>query len=428
MGGLTGTNDQRLSAHPYTATFFPDLDLAELEEFRRLADARGAVPHGNGNSDLGLGTTEVPYGWPMAIKDFLPASEWTDLAMSLVLQVGKMWRTTGRADVLERFWPALARAMEYLHGLAPRGVPEGGTTYDVWHFPGVFIYTATLYLASLRMMLDLAASAEPAREPAYRARFAACARRVDELWDTRGWFRTAEGTDTIFTAALAGDWIARYAGLEPVVDPRRAASHLRHQHRVLVEAARVAAAGRWRPLPRAESHQDGTPVVPPMGRGLPPDEEMTYVWQVLSYQAMEQIYVGLVAEGLETIRMIHDRVWHDGNGWSGGLRGNGESVYMTHPVMWAVLNALTGAALDVPARTLHAGPRLGGRCPFFVPPLWAMLEHDPATGRTVIEVLRTIGDPVTIDRIVHRPADGPPRTIALGATPLVEGTRLALSL
>ena len=423
MGGLTGTNDQRLAAHPYTATFFPDLDLTELDEFRRLADAGGAIPHGNGNCVLGLGTTDVPYGWPMFIKDFLPAKEWTDLTMSLVLQVGRHWKATGRRDVIERFWPALVRGMDYLDGIAPRGVPEGGTTYDIWDFPGAFVYTATLYQATLATMIDLAATKDPERAVTYRARADACARRIDaDLWDTRGYFRSSETTDTIFTAALAGDWAARLAGLDPVVPPERARSHLRHAHRVLVDAA-----GDGR-MPRAEARADGSAVAAPMAAGLPPGEEMVYVWQVLSYQAMEQIYVGDVDAGLATIRRVYDRVWNDGHAWSAGLRGNGESVYMTHPVIWAVLNALTGAALDVPGRTLHLSPRMAGRCPFFFPPFWAMCDHEPGTGRTTVEVLRTFGAPVTIARVQHRPASGAVRVHEIGAVTLAPGARLDVDL
>jgi uncharacterized protein (DUF608 family) len=423
MGGLTGTNDQRLSAHPYTSTFFPDLDLTELDEFRRLADARGAIPHGNGNCDLGLGTTDVPYGWPMFIKDFLPAKEWTDLTMSLVIQVGKHWRTTGDHHVRERFWPALVRGLEYLDGIAPRGVPEGGTTYDIWDFPGAFAYTATLYQATLATMIDLATIADPDRVAVYRARADACARRLDaDLWDARGYFRSSETTDTIFTAALAGDWAARLAGLDPVVDPTRARSHLRHAHRVLVDAAGDGA------LPRAEARFDGSAVAAPMAAGLPPGEEMVYVWQVLSYQAMEEIYLGDVDAGLETIRRVYDRIWGDGHAWSAGLRGNGESIYMTHPVIWSVLNAITGAALDVPGRTLHLSPRMAGRCPFFFPPFWAMCDHDPASGRTSVEVLRTFGAPVTLERVQHRAASGDVRVHAVGPVALAAGTRLDLDL
>ncbi|HXJ32850.1 MAG TPA: GH116 family glycosyl-hydrolase [Candidatus Eisenbacteria bacterium] len=431
MGGLTGTNDQRLSAHPYTSVFFTDLDVTELDEFRRLADARGAIPHGNGNCDLGLGTTDVPYGWPMFIKDFLPAKEWTDLTMSFVLQAGKLWRTTGDRDLLDRFWPAMVRGMEYLSGIAPHGVPEGGTTYDVWDFPGTFVYTATLYLAALRTMQDAARAADPSLAGRYEERYTVAARRTDTLWDARGFYRSCETIDSIFTAALAGDWAARYAGLDPVVDPSRAARHLRHQHRVLVEGAERASA-RHPALPWSEATFDGEKRTHRLAAGLSEGEEFTYVWQVLSYQAMEQVYLGEVAAGLETMRRFYERLWDDGHAWSGGLRGNGESVYMTHPVIWAVTNALTGAALDVPGRALHLSPRTGGEiahlvCPFFFPAFWAVLHYRPGAGRMTVEVVRTFGEPVEIDRVVHRPLAGPVRVHELGRTRMTIGTRFTVA-
>jgi hypothetical protein len=165
-----------------------------------------------------------------------------------------------------------------------------------------------------------------------------------------------------------------------------------------------------------------------MAAGLPSGEEFTYVWQVLSYQAMEQIYLGEVAAGLETIRRFYERLWGDGNAWSGGLRGDGESVYMTHPVIWAVLNALTGAALDVPGRTLHLSPRTDAatipdlRCPFFFPPFWGVLHSRPGAGRMTIEVVRTFGDPIEIDRVVERTAAGAVHVRTLGPTRLTIGT------
>ncbi|HEV7732843.1 MAG TPA: GH116 family glycosyl-hydrolase [Candidatus Binatia bacterium] len=416
MGGLTGTNDQRLSSHPYTATFFPELDLSELDEFRRLADARGAIPHGNGNCDLGLGTTEIPYGWPMFIKDFLPAKEWTDLTMSLILQVGRAWRTTGRDDVLDRFWPAMVRGLDYLDSIAPDGVPEGGTTYDVWDFPGAFVYSATLYLATLRVMLTLGATRAPERCDVWQARFDRCAQRLDrDLWDPRGFFRSSEHKDTVFTAALAGEWAVRWAGFDPILDLDRARSHLVHQYRVLVTHAEGG-------LPRSEATFEGIAVDHPFRAGLPRGEEFTYVWQVVSYQACLQLYLGEVEAGLETLRRFYDRLWGDGFAWSGGLRGNAESVYMTHPVAWAVLAALTGAALDVPGRTLHLAPQGRLRCPVFFPSFWAICDHAPATEHTTLEVVRTFGDPVTIERVV----EGGVREHTIGATVLATGARIEL--
>src|SRR5205823_14372699 len=133
-------------------------------------------------------------------------------------------------------------------------------------------------------------------------------------------------------------------------------------------------------------------------------------------------------------RRVYERIWHAGNAWGAGLNGNPDSVYMTHPVAWAALNALTGAALDVPARTLHLSPRVAGeiaalRCPVFFPPFWGMLEHDPATGRTDLEIVRTFGDPISVERVVTRDTTGPERVIAVEpAAALVTGTRLRLVL
>src|SRR5262249_34941432 len=154
---------------------------------------------------------------------------------SFVVQVCTLWRRTGRHDVLKRFWPALTRAMEHLHGMAPHGVPVGGTTFDVWDLPGIFVYNATLYLAALRLMIDSARYIEPSHAHRYHPRFAACTDVLEnELWDDRGFYRTTPDRPTVFTGALAGDWAARYAGADPVLDPARAASHLRQAHRALV--------------------------------------------------------------------------------------------------------------------------------------------------------------------------------------------------
>ena len=338
--------------------------------------------------------------------------------MSLILQVARHWRTTGRRDGLDRFWPACERGAEYLHSLAPRGVPEGGTTYDVWDFRGTFAYTATLYRAMLAALADLALYAAPGRVATYQSRRSAAAARLDALWDPRGFWRTADDHPTLFTAALAGDWVARWVGLDPVLRRERVASHVRHAQRVLFPAGR---------LPEAEATFDGEPVVHPMTAGLPRGEVMTYVWQVLAFHGMEAIYAGLVDEGLASMRAIYDRIWEAGHAWSAGLRGNGESIYMTHPVAWAALAALTGAALDVPGKTLRLGPRpVDGRlrCPVFFPGAWMVVEHD--TGGTVVEVLKTFGAPITIERIVIDPTDGPPHAIALTPTALAPGTRLTV--
>jgi uncharacterized protein (DUF608 family) len=350
-----------------------------------------------------------------------------------VLQVGKIWRATGRMDVLERFWPDLVHGVEYLRSIAPHGVPEGGTTYDVWDFPGTFAYTASLWTATLAMMADMAEAIEPARADAYRGLARDADAQLAILWDERGFYRTTATHDTIFTAALAGDWIARASGLAPVVPHQRAVSHLEHQQRVLIDAAVEAARGRFRTLPRAEATFDGAEVVNAMGRGLPPEQTMTYVWQVLTYQVALQIQVGLVDAGLRTARMLDDRIWRDGNAWSGGLRGDDDSIYMTHPAWWAVLQALTGAALDAPERTLHLGPRTSAemprlRCPIFLPGAWAVLTYDPDKLHAELEVLRHFGEPVFIDTVAAHGPSGSTRVLTIERTALAAGARIAVDV
>jgi len=52
-----------------------------------------------------------------------------------------------------------------------------------------------------------------------------------------------------------------------------------------------------------------------------------------------------------------------------------------------------------------------------------MVEHDATSGATTIEVLRAIGSPVTVDRVVHRPAVGASRLVG-GPVTLAAGTRV----
>jgi len=411
-GGLTGTNDQRLSAHPYSSVFFTRLDMSELDEFRRLMDERGSVPHGNGNCDLALGDATVPYGWPDEIIFILPAKEWTDLAMSEIVQAGKLYRITGDREWLERFWPDMKRMAEYLRQISKNGVPEGGTTYDIWDFPGSFIYSATVYLAAMSTMIDLAGDIEEEAAACYRERYSACRERIDEaLWmEDEGYFRSTPEKNTVFTAAMAGDWLARYAGLEPVVEPERARRHMELQYRVLIENARRIAAKKGRfPKPLAHATPEGK-VVKKMNivERLP---DSIYIWQVISYQAFEHIYLGQVEKGMDVLRMIYERLFKKGYTWSAGLMGNPDSVYMTHPVIWAALNAFTGAALDVPGGVLQLSPKAppGARemkVPFCFPGFWAMMTYEPASGRTEVEIKKHFGDPVTINEIRHRKADG----------------------
>ncbi len=435
-GGLTGTNDQRISSHPYTSVFFTRLDRSELDTFRKLTDERGSVPHGNGNCDLALGDASVPYGWPEEIVFVLAAKEWTDLAASEIIQAGKIFRMTGEIKWLELFWPDLKRMAEYMDKNCVHGVPEGGTTYDIWHFPGSFIYSATVYLAALGMMADLAEQIEPGLETIYRKRSETCKKRIDEaLWDKdRGYFKSSPERPTMFCAALAGDWISRYSGLGPVLEPEKAARHMNLAYKLLIDGAKNLPRFKGAlPKPIAEMTLSGREKL--VLRGFfDGNVHQIYIWQVISYQACEHIYLGQVKEGLDTLNMIYSRLEKLGYTFSASLTGETESIYMTHPVAWSVLNAFTGAALDVPRGILHLGPRMIPgerlfRVPVFFPGFWAMLEYDPDRFLAAIDVRKHFGKPVLIKSLIFDQAKGGSKEILLEKPMLLEqGSRITIKL
>ena len=85
MGGLSGTMDQRIVAHPVYQKFFTQLDRAELQQFADTQDADGGILHFDGSYFVGLadtnGHTPVPHekmidnsaGWAAASRERLPA-------------------------------------------------------------------------------------------------------------------------------------------------------------------------------------------------------------------------------------------------------------------------------------------------------------------------------------------------------------------
>jgi hypothetical protein len=131
---------------------------------------------------------------------------------------------------------------------------------------------------------------------------------------------------------------------------------------------------------------------------------MIYIWQVLSYQAMEHIYLGQVEMGLRVIKLIYDRIYEKGNVWSADLMGSGNAIYMTNTVIWAVLNALTGAALDVPRGLLTLSPqKLPGqmetRIPICFPRFWGMTMVETETDTVEIEIKKHFEKPVILNTV-----------------------------
>jgi len=363
----------------------------------------------------------------------------------LIMQIGKTVFQTGDIGLVRRCWPSLVKMTEFLDSTMVRDIPEGITTYDYMHYRPSFVYTAVLHCATLMMMAELGKTLmnENAHE-APRAEMALLVEKferqlkatyrstMDILWDERGFFRTCGGRETVFTSALAGDWMARLSGLPPAVEYPKALSHSRWQSRLLVDSYPYmdSRAGRTRPLVHREADLQGSEM-PAVNHGFKL-YRVNNPWQSIGYQAIEAIFLGRVEEGLDLIRRVWDKGWHEGYPWDmdhWGMRGrkymthpilwlwdgdhHGEQghVYMTHTVMWSVFTALTGVTYNAFTKTITFSPRpIPGhksfRVPVFLPGFWLKVEHDPDGRRADFTVLNSFGEPARVERVRILQADG----------------------
>ena len=442
FGAFTGTLDQRLASHVYLNSFFPSLDKNELLGFFRLTKD-GLAPHGNGNADMALGTSDVPYG--NAIKAFNETNVWVDLPQSGILQLGKTVLQTGDIELLRSNWGKMTQMMEYLDASLSDHLPQGITTYDYMHYKPDFVYSAIMQCATLKMMITLGSllkehSEKPDEIAAINKLLKKYEKQFDDtqksyekkLWNEKGYFRTCHGRDTIFTSALAGDWISRHIGLGPTADYERARSHSKWQWRALVDSYKFMKTwiGKTRPLVYREATPGGREM-PAVNRGF----KLYYVnnpWQSIAYQGVEAIYLNRVESGLGLIRRVWGKGWREGYPWDmdhWGMHGNAYMtnhilwlvdkdhsgpqghLYMSHPSTWSVLRALTGASYNAFTDTLTFSPRkIPGsdrfRVPVFFPDFWLMADYDFYSGRADFQIIESFGDAVAFKKVTLQHPDG----------------------
>ncbi|MBI2933018.1 MAG: discoidin domain-containing protein [Planctomycetes bacterium] len=343
---LLGTMEQRMAAQAFWTAMFPDLDRRELE-----------LPR----------------------DDVRP-----DASCAWVVQVLKNYRWTGDRAFFDRMWPRVKQAMAWLRAQDTDGdlIPEGGNPFDDSLPRGSFMYTASCYLAALR------ASAEMAHQAGEPADFAELfpqvqAKVIDRLWDeSQGTFMAWRGSDQeirqSLAVALAGDWLARSAGLEPILPADKIESAVRE-----TLARHVKSFPRLPPLRVTADGRLGAPTSFPIA--------------CESFLGCEAIYQGYVQDGLETIRRVYETAWElDRNPWDVSFAYDARHGYpMDHPrpvsasAVWNVLPALAGTTVDLTRGTLHFKPNGEYHGPLFFPTFWAWLDCAPGAARIhVLQVFK----------------------------------------
>ncbi len=420
FGGLTGTNDQRLTSHIYLANFYPELDLSELLTFLDLME-NGRIPHGNGNCDIALGTAEVPYGRPIKMLN-MGFSHWVDLTMNEILQLGRYILTHGDFDFLKKNWPKFLEMWGYLKQVSVNDIPEGITTYDVMKYEPCFVYTSILYLATLQMLHYLSLQMQKIDEDnvikqqniakeIYKQFSRVLTVMTTNLWNAKGFFRVAKGQDTLFTGAMAGDWFSRYTGFKPMLEFDKVHKMSIWQSQTLISSHKSTKYKNLTtmPLPYLEANTAG--VEKEYKHRLGAEYEGNYVWQSISYQACEAIYLGRIAAGLKIIKMIFDKGFYEGFPWDMDLYGRAGFVYMSHPVIWAVLPALSGMFYNAAEESIVISPKvLAGtdniRIPVFFPKAWFMMEFNKNSKQVSLTVIYSKNPEAKVEKILYRNLHG----------------------
>jgi len=407
MFGALGTLDQRLVSHPAFSLFYPDLNRSELRTFARLQRPDGSLPHFNGNAHVALGSAEVEYG----------VTGWPDLACSFIIQCYRDWTETGEAGFYQEMLPALWRAADFLLAADQDGdgVPEGGSSWDIEHYPGCFIATATLWLGTLRVLEQCALRGhETHRLVRLRDAFRKASATVAGMWNGHSYLknydpRTGSKSDDIFLGQLAGEWVVRQLGLAPVLPEDRVQTVLATLYRLHGDR------DLYRLMP-IQVQRDGRLPDRKYAWHAWPQYGLVFVDCVALYSGQASAALASIAAFDHVVRHVNKTpwattLWHDARTGRPDFESFiGRDWYMNTAASWFVLSALTGFTPDEPAAALTMGSALAPDqstvChPVVTPRYWATLAiRRTAQGLNVtftpIRFFR--GDTIRVQRIRWR--------------------------
>lgn len=422
MGGLAGTMDQRISAHPFYQKFFTQLDRSEMDIFADAMDPEGYILHFIGHYYVGMGTVggRVP----------TEKGHMLDNSSGWIIQLVKDYQQTGDRDYLLHHAPGVKRAMEYLKKCRPEGslIPVGKTTYDDYSHPPLYSYYAGVWLATLKAYeafgeaVDDAAIVAESRELFARSREEA----IRKLWNGRFFAYGCEPDGSkrldcvLFTGQLAGQFLSRYCGWGDIYPMEMIKASLVSQFKISLSKT---------PDYYANKVWDIN-----LNRGIDWPQSQCWPFYLESYTGLAGIQAGFCHDGMDILRHIQLVHLRQGWTWTQNLWNPSDITYMTAPVTWFSTDVLAGAGVNIPGRELRLSPVVNDEkvvLPLFFPTFWATLTADPATRRLTLKVTRTFGQrPVVFDQVVAEPvgrAASERREVAIEPFEAVQGRVLDLS-
>lgn len=396
MGGLAGTMDQRLSAHPFYQKFFTQLDRSEMMIFADAQQTRGNIPHFIGHYYFGMGTV----GGRIPTED-----NWMiDNTGGWIIQLAKDYEQTGDFDYLKRHAGRVYNGMSFLRSLIPEGrnIPIGGTTYDDFRHPPVYSYGASIYLATLRAARVVAeAMGDTTRVKEYDEQYERTRQEmIRMLWNGR-FFSYGCETDgskrldnILFTGQLGGQFISRYCGWGDVVPMPMTRASVVSQFKISLSKTPDYYANKVWDIG--------------LGHGIDSPGSQCWPFYLESYTAYAAMQAGYYDDALDIMRHIQLVHLRQGWTWCQNLWNPAELSYMTAPVVWFSTDVLAGAGLNVPAGELRLSPVVKGEkpvmLPLYYPLFWAEVHIDPRLERIELKVTKTFGSrKIELSRIVVEP-------------------------
>jgi uncharacterized protein (DUF608 family) len=397
MGGLAGTMDQRMVAHPFYQKFFTRLDRAELQRYADTQDTDGGILHFDASYFVGIadadGHTPVPH------------EKMIDNTGAWVIQLAKDYQQTGDDSFIRKNAEPIRRGLAYMKAQIRDAsfIPVGGQTYDDFPHPEISVYTGTVYLAALRAGAVLGRGIGDAQlsrdcDEQFEKTQAGL---IKALWNGKFF---AYGTDIgggrrrddrLFGGQLAGQFISRYAGWGDILPLNEDQSAIEEQLRTSVRNSPDFYA------PKVWDLQ--------MQRGVDMPGSRTWPFYLESYTAMPAIQLGYLTDGLDIMRHIQMVHLRNGWTWSQNLWNPAELTYVAAPVTWFAPEVLSNASLDLTQGRLTLGPALlPGQTrtviPLYFPRFWAELEYSPAEGKVLFHIIRKLDDrPIVLKQIVMEP-------------------------
>lgn len=392
MGGLAGTMDQRISAHPFYWKFFTATDTLELAQFGAAAGPDGSILHFD--ADLYAGVTGTD---GVAI---LAGGEYHDNTMGWLYQLAKSYECTGDvAPVLAqaaRLQPALDFIASTIPAQSPYLIPGGSNTYDDFWELCLDVYMAGLYPTFLQSAAVLAtALGNTSLAAACTNASIAAAMDAQTALYTGSFYAYGAAcngsgvrSDIMASGQMAGPFLTRYAAWNDTLPFDTVASSIVAQLQTNVGSSFSFYAPKVWNLTSQSRAIDPT-------NGHP---SSTWPFYLESYTALAAAQAGYVNDSLailQQLQLVNARL---GLTWCQNLWNPGFITYVTAPVSWFATDVFAGFAVHAggsDAGTLYVSPAIDANgtdvvsMPVFTPTFWAVVDASAPARSLTVTITRT---------------------------------------